>query len=475
MKIKRWICQNKILFSLFLFVFAFCLFLGLFAFMESDTYWHLKAGEYMIVHHTILKEDVFSWIVSGKYWMSHEWLLEILLFQLKSLFSSSFLIIYVVFSLCLFYFILIFPNREKYLKNIPFSLLWIAFFLIFCGFLSARPHLITYSFLAITLWLLMDLYQNSQSRKIYFLPFLTVLWANMHGGSSNLSYLLCFLFFLCGIVQFRFSKIESKRLSLLPLRRYFIVMIFCILAIFVNPHGIKMIFYPYQNMADSFMQMAIVEWHPTDLSNLAHYPYLILLLVVFLILLFSKRKIRFLDLVLFACSAFLGLKSIRFWPYVYIFCSYFIFDYIPKRKYDSGTALSLVMLSILCLGLFFTGSNFQIQKNEIVSSEIISILRKKNPQRLYNYYDYGGYLIDQDILVFVDGRADLYGPYNYQDYYNISQLHNDYEKLIKKYQFDYFLVPSSSPIGIYLKYHENYKKIIQKNGFVLYQSLNVSS
>ena len=55
MKIKRWICQNKILFSLFLFVFAFCLFLGLFAFMESDTYWHLKAGEYMIVHHTILK------------------------------------------------------------------------------------------------------------------------------------------------------------------------------------------------------------------------------------------------------------------------------------------------------------------------------------------------------------------------------------------------------------------------------------
>ena len=133
------------------------------------------------------------------------------------------------------------------------------------------------------------------------------------------------------------------------------------------------------------------------------------------------------------------------------------------------------MLSILCLGLFFTGSNFQIQKNEIVSSEIISILRKKNPQRLYNYYDYGGYLIDQDILVFVDGRADLYGPYNYQDYYNISQLHNDYEKLIKKYQFDYFLVPSSSPIGIYLKYHENYKKIIQKKGFVLYQSLNVSS
>ena len=95
MKIKRWICQNKILFSLFLFVFAFCLFLGLFAFMESDTYWHLKAGEYMIVHHTILKEDVFSWIVSGKYWMSHEWLLEILLFQLKSLFSSSSIILIV--------------------------------------------------------------------------------------------------------------------------------------------------------------------------------------------------------------------------------------------------------------------------------------------------------------------------------------------------------------------------------------------
>ena len=318
----------------------------------------------------------------------------------------------------------------------------------------------------------MDLYHNSNSKKIYFLPFLTILWANVHGGSSNLSYLLCFLVLLCGLVQFKCSKIESQRLAFLQLRRYFMVMIFCVFAIVINPHGVKMLFYPYQNMADHFMQMTIVEWYPTSLSNLSHYPYLVLLLVIFVILLFSKKKIRFLDLILFGCATFLGLKSIRFWPYVYIFCSYFIFDYIPKRKYDPGTVFILVFLSVLCVGLFFFGSNTYFKKNKFVlSSEIISVIQKVNPKRLYNYYDYGGYLIDQDIFVFVDGRADLYGPYNYQDYYHISQLQGDYEQLIKKYQFDYFLVPVRSPIGIYLQYHDDYKKMIEKDGVILYQFL----
>ena len=68
------------------------LILGLVVFMTSlfrvdpDYFWHIKAGEYMI-HHGVLKKDIFSWFVTGKYWMSHEWLFEVFLAFLKNIFQ----------------------------------------------------------------------------------------------------------------------------------------------------------------------------------------------------------------------------------------------------------------------------------------------------------------------------------------------------------------------------------------------------
>ena len=76
-------------------------------------------------------------------------------------------------------------------------------------------------------------------------------------------------------------------------------------------------------------------------------------------------------------------------------------------------------------------------------------------------YDYGGELVYHDIPVFIDGRADLYSPYNYKDYLALSKLERDPKRLIEKYDFDYFLVDSTYPINIYLKYQKEYEVIYQ--------------
>ena len=113
------------------------------------------------------------------------------------------------------------------------------------------------------------------------------------------------------------------------------------------------------------------------------------------------------------------------------------------------------------------------EKNFYSSTEVaISYLKDHNPKRLYNYYGYGGYLISKNIKVFVDGRCDLYSDYNYRDYYNISILSFGFDKLIKKYDFDYFIIPSDFGLSTYLSNNNSYQLVYKDKNTVIFKLLN---
>ena len=471
MKIKDFFKRHQLLLCFCFFLFSFSLFLMIFLKMDIDYYWHFKAGEYMVEHSTILTHDIFSWSVIGKSWMSHEWLFEVLIYLLFTVFHSYHLFIY-VFGICVvLLFFLFWVQRKEYLKNIPFALFWTSFYmLIFIG-LSGRPHLLSYLLLAITLYLLFYYFYHPDSKRIYFLPLISLIWVNVHGGSSNLVYLFCFLFLLVGLVQFSFSKIEAKRLSRKQILTYLVVGLLSIFVLVINPHGLKMLLYPYQNMADTLMLSSISEWQPSNLNIPTHYIYYFFSLVVLIIMIFSKKKIRLLDAVIYLVFLYLGLKSIRFWFFSYLAYTFFIFYYIPKRKLDSHTCLLLVLCS--CLFLFIFGSSFSYSKvisKKTLQDDCIEVLKEEKPKRLFNYYDYGAYLIYQDIPVFVDGRADLYSKYNYPDYLTISRLDYGYSSLIDKYQFDYFVIPRKSGLSTYLKDSDSYQLLYQDKKTVIFKT-----
>lgn len=473
MKIKKFLIKYKYFISIIFLILAFSSFMMLFSIQEGDYFWHIKAGKYMS-ENSILKKDVFSWYLYGKYWFSHEWLFEILLYNL-SLFFKEHILIYCFTNTFLLLIILFITNKKGYLKNIPFTMIWLLFFIFIfsVGVISARPHMISYLFLALSIYLLYDLWYHEESKKIYFLPIITLVWANIHGGSSNLSYIFTLVFIICGLFKFKFDKIIANRITRKQIFKYLIVFILCIFCIMLNPHGIKMLFYPYENMADSLMLNTISEWQPSNLNILSHYRYFIFLILILFVIIFSKKKIIFIDFVLFGISLFLGLKSIRFWTYTYIISSYFIFNYIPDRKYDKYSCVLINLLAILLLGMSFINYNTMKSNTnkKLVHDDIISVIKKEKPSRLFNNYNYGGYLIYKDIDVFIDGRADLYSRYNYKDYYIISDLKGDYEKTIDKYDFDYFLVSSDYPIYYYLKDNSEYKLLINREDLYFFKKI----
>ena len=438
--------------------------------LDTDYFWHIKAGEYMF-NNGILTHDVFSWFMYGKYWMSHEWLFEIILYSLKLVFGDYHIIVYAFICLSLLFLILFSLNREGYSKNIFYTLLFLVLFVTMAfGFVQARPHLFSYSLLALTIYLCLDLYKNKDSKKIYFLPLITIVWANVHGGSSNLSYLLCGLFLVCGFCNFKLRKIESERISKKQIYRYLLVIILCMIGVCINIHGFKMFIYPYENILDTTMLKNIAEWQPTSYMVMYHHVYYVYLLFIIITMLISSKKIKLIDLMLLVIGAYLGLRSVRFWLYSPIMMSFIIFDYVKEFKVSSKIIYIFSGLIPIILGIsIYSFINRNITYTLNISNDVVKIIEEVKPKRLFNTYDYGGELIYHNIPVFIDGRADLYSKYSLKDYFDVSNLRNNYEEIINKYNFDYLIVSKRYEMYNYFKNNPEYELIYKDKKLGIYK------
>ena len=314
----KFIKKEKVTIIICLFLIGILCFINIKVGVDPDYFWHIKAGRFMIEHKMILRSDIFSWVssVTNAYWMSHEWLFEVLLASLEKIFPKYHVLVYTFSLYGVLLFTLFFINKDKWLKNVLFTLIWftmsIAFFL---PLVLPRPQLFDFIFLALCFYLLYDLKEKEDSKKIYFMPLISLLWANIHGGSSNMPYILTLIFIISGLFNFNCYHLESKRFSKRQFQKYFIVFILCVLAIGINLHGFRMITYPYENMADSLMLKTITEWAPTNFNESYHILFYIFFGINLLVILTSKKKLNFTDLCVLGFTLFLGFKSVRFWVF----------------------------------------------------------------------------------------------------------------------------------------------------------------
>ena len=437
--------------------------------IDSDYLWHFTAGKYMINNKTILTHDIFSWSMKNQYWMSHEWLFEVIIFKLFQLFNNFSIYIYVLSSLICLNILIISINKNKYLKNIYFSTIWICISSILITISTPRPQILSLILFCLTIFLLYDLYENENSKKIYFLPFISLIWANIHGGSSNLPYILCFIFLIISSINIKLFNFTSTKKSNKQILTYLIIMLLCISVLIINPHGIKLFLYPYSNINDNLMKSIISEWQPTTINNIGIFYYLLICLII-IIFINTNKNIRLIDFILFGCFVYLGLSSYRFWNYLYITSSFYIFYYVnkPKKEYIK---MNIVLPYLIIMILLFGISNINKKNNYVLSNKYIKIIKQEKIKRLYNYYDLGGELIYRNIPVFVDGRADLYTNYNLKDAKSLGDFNKDSIKIINKYNFDYYLIPNTIPLYTYIKNNDNYKLIYKEKNIYLYKKL----
>ena len=439
--------------------------------LGNDYYWHVKAGEYIVNNLTIPYHDIFSWygISNNLYWVSHEWLSEVLLYLYNLVFRNLGPLLFNITFYGGLIFCLLKFNKENFLKNKIFTLFWLLLgFLTFTSSMLPRPHMISYLLLAITLYLLYDNFNHRDSKKIYFLPLISLLWVNFHGGSSNLPYLLCLIFLIAGLFSFKLGQLEARKIDKKQLKKYLICFILCILVLVINPHGLKMLYYPYINMQDAVMISNISEWQSPSLNDFSNLGSFILIGAIIITMIITKKKIPLIDFLILGVFLILAFKSIRFLPLLYIVATFSIFNLVSKYDFEfHKNLIRFIFVLLVIISISFIPKLVNTYQEKPIPDSLINYIKEKKPKRLFNYYDYGGYLIYNDIKVFIDGRADMYSGHTLKDTFDLQNY--GYEYILDKYDFDMLIIPSNIPLNRHLIANKDYKLIKKANNVLLYE------
>lgn len=458
----------------------------------NDFWWHIKMGEWICEHGYIPKTDIFSWygIQVELHCTPQEWLSEVIFFQIYH--YAGEIGIY-LFSFCCAFamLVLLWKQAKQYIeKNVLISgIFFVALPAVLYNFFYGRPQVFGFFLLYFDLKCLYAFWKNQNSRWIYLVPILACCWSNLHGGSSNLSYLLCIVVLIAGMMPWEIGCIHTKRFSVKSRMKLLGVTILSILAILVNPVGTEILTYPYVNMGDDFMLSMISEWRAPDAKSILELVLYFLPIGLMLLGFFAeKEEIQWLDLLMLGFFLLLFLRSVRFiilWDIAACFCA---FRYMPlcnvkelKTKGEKGVMV-LAGVFLLILSGNGIGKLYQTCKNgemisRVMSEEMIHEIERDNPQRILNDYNLGEALIFHDIKVFIDSRVDLYErDHILQDAASLMYLvpmvegetDVDVEQLFEKYQFDGVVMQKDRAFYTYMKSHPERFKLIKEDESVAY-------
>jgi len=148
---------------------------------DPNTGVHVRAGEWMLSHHAIPRQDVFSFTLAGRTWCDWEWLSDVLyavLFRVRGLSAI------VAFHLALLVLISLILYRTARLRVGPTMAFAVTCLLMATTTIHwlARPHFFTWFFLGVFSYLLERADVTGDYRSLLALPIVTILWVNLHPG-----------------------------------------------------------------------------------------------------------------------------------------------------------------------------------------------------------------------------------------------------------------------------------------------------
>lgn len=467
--------QEKITLMFLVFVLGLSIFSFVRTINVNDFYWHVKTGEFMVTKGYVPTNGIFSWYADDLHWTAHEWLFAVLIYGIEYIAGNFGVFMYSVLTGTTLMMLIFFNIRKELHRNplillVWFSLAAMSIFMI----LSARPHMLMFILTTLLMMLLYHFKRNPETKLIWLLPVISLLWANIHGGSSNLAYALPIILFITSIRNFKFLSIEMKSLPANKLKLFGILILVSVLMVMVNPNGYRMLLYPYTNMGDTLMLSFINEWRAPDAKETTDMLIAFAPLVIHLVTLTIKnKKIQVEDVLYTLFFAYMTMRSIRFAYYIYMIQSLVMFkdmEFTILKEHKKKVGILAMMLGVtfaVSTGLTFHPDNLAVKE---MDDEIIEKVMEVSPKRVLNDYNYGGYLIYHDIPVFIDGRADIYSAYNVKNYLSFTEFKMpDIEKYLQEYQFDSILIRKSNAVYNYLKEQDYLELVIENKDSVFYR------
>lgn len=461
-QIKEWIP----LFSIF--------FASLLIPLDPDFGWHLKYGEYYVIHHQMQVTNLFSTEMPSYHYLNSAWGNDLIMYAIFH--AGGFVGISIVGAILftgIFYFFAKATNMVLAEKTWIFPLLYMVLFLVAGN--SLRDQFFTFLGIAIVYYIIAEC-EKGKTKKLFLTIPLFFLWANIH-GEFILGYGLFTIWMMIYMVRIYTDRVKKASRELLE-KRYILYLswIGIGVATLINPYGIDL----YREIirhANNPLQIIVTEWSPVDQFSI-HWWYLLIwgiLLSIAIGILFKRKEVQKHSFyIVTTIGLYIVSFHIRRYIYPMVLISLPLMVWIPRMLYLSKKRI-YYLTTIGISGLFiwyystfaFSHSNiFQMSwtryclYNGCSERSAEFLIQHHYPGKIFTFYNWGGWLIWNypQIKPSADGRMTFWMDDNGYSAFARQFLFISNIKDIDKTDYAVVYIPPYLPLAYHLAYMTKQKK-----------------
>ncbi len=437
--------------------------------IDSDTYWQIAVGQWILDHHTLPRVDIYSFTKAGEPWTSSSWLAQVLYAASYNLVGWTGPVVLAASAIAATFALLIhiLGRRIPAVYALAVAMAVVA---LSMGHFLARPHVLALPIMLAWANGLMSASERGQAPSPWLLP-LIALWANLHGG---------FVFGLVLVGAFALDALwnadHAQRKSVVL--RWAAFGIGALVACCATPYGWGSIFAARKILDLGELLHLIYEWMPANFSKFGAFEMAILTLIGGT--LYSGVKLTPPRIALVLGLLHMALSHVRnleifalLLPIVVLAPVASHFSLRPAWTARAAVPMPVIAAVMVLLGgwtwLLAANNPFTPPENQAPAAAL-DALKAYNPKRVLNDMPFGGYLIWRQIPVFVDGRAELYGEAFDMAYYRAMQLKdvNEFLDILKKWDIDAVLLMPHTPAAGLLDHIGGWRRVYADQNAVLH-------
>lgn len=428
---------------------------------DSDIFWQIEVGRWIVEHRAVPYSDVYSFTMKGAPWISSSWLAQVLYAVTYVKFgwagpvilsSSAIGVAFAIFAGFLL----------KYVDAARAVILAMIALALSMPHLLARPHVLALPLMVGWFAGLMNAADRGTAPSFWLLP-LIALWANIHGG------------FVFGFVLIAPAAliavwdVAAKNRNALALRWAAFAAV-ALLATFCTPYGWNALLAACNILDLGEVLTILSEWQPANFSGFGIFE--VCLLGIMFVALYRGLTLSWPRIILLLGLIHLALTHVRS---IEAFALLIPIELVkplarelkqpkvlptapsPLRSLVATAALATVAVGTYLFGLY--DPYFVIPSQ--VPEKALAALKERKAERILNGYEFGGYMIAQGVAPFIDGRAELYGEKFVMDHHRAVSL-QDVDilfRLLDNYRIDAALFNPTTPASQLLDGLGGWRKI----------------
>ncbi len=443
-------------------VYALFLLAGNRLLIDPDTMWQITVGQWIIDHRAVPQTDVYSFTMRGQPWISTQWLAQVLYAKAYAVAGWSGPVVMAAGAIAAT-FALLARLLSRRLSDSTTLVFIAAALALMVPHLLARPHVLAMPVMVMWVGGLIAAADRRGAPSFWLLP-LMALWANLHGG---------FVFGLVLIAPVALDAVlgaaVSARKSLAL--RWAIFGGAALAASCCTPYGWGALLASQNILALGSALPLISEWKPMDFGSLGAFEICLLLGVGLAlkrgIMLPLMRIVLLLGLLHMALAQGRAVEMLALLAPLVLAA--------PLAKQIGGTEATVSSATAPMRGVLFAAVAVALLAGTVAYAAVhrfephshgapvaaVTELKKLNLARVFNDYDFGGYLIAHGVAPFIDGRTELYGEKFFVDHNAASGLMQPENlfRLLDQYKIEATLMRTQSAATKLLDHIDGWQKV----------------